>query len=242
MIPAEKPSHLWKLASKLQRSGGTGFLLSGGCDKRGKVPIRDFARVLRRIKRETDLLVNVHPGLAGRDEVDILSSAQVDAVSVDVIGSEKTLREVYNLEYGIADVETSLRLFQEASLPLTPHICVGIHGGQLVGESKALYMVSENEPRALVITALLPVPGTPFETVRVEGSHIVEFFRECRKDLPNAPIVLGCMRPRNENWLDEVLLREGIDGIAVPLPATLRDSGGKDIKRACCSLIGSETL
>jgi uncharacterized radical SAM superfamily protein len=241
MIPAEKPSRLWELASKIDESGGTGFLLSGGCDKMGRVPLGGFATVLKRIKRETDLLVNIHPGLVSQDDVDILSSAEVDAVSVDIIGSEKTLREVYNLDCGPADVEESLRLLRDASLPLTPHICVGIHGGRLVGESRALEIVCDSEPSALIITALLPVRGTPLESARVEGIKIIRFFKESKEALPNVPIVLGCMRPRTEKWLDQTFMQAGIDGIAVPLPATLRNATGRDIRRTCCSLIGSET-
>ena len=242
MIPAEKPSRLWQVACELQEKGATGFLLSGGCDVNGRVPMVDFAGTLKRIKRETDLLVNVHPGLVSSKEADILSSAQVDSVSVDVIGSEETLREVYNLDCTIGDVERSLRLLREASVPLTPHICVGVHGGRLVGEWRALDMVSESDPRALVITSLLPVPGTPFEAVRAEDSDIVDFYRQSRRALPKIPIVLGCMRPRNSAWLDDTLLKEGIDGIAVPLPATLRRNRENAVKRICCSLIGSGSL
>lgn len=242
MIPAEKPSHLWKVACELHERGGTGFLLSGGCDEKGRVPIGDFAGTLKRIKRETDLLINVHPGLVSKGEADILSSAQVDTVSVDVIGSEETLREVYNLDCRVDDVERSLRLLREASVPLTPHICVGIHGGRLVGESRALEIVSESDPSALVITSLLPVPGTPFEAVRAKDSDIVDFYRQSRSALPNVPIVLGCMRPRNTASLDETLLEEGIDGIAVPLPSTLKRNGENVVRRVCCSLIGSESL
>lgn len=242
MIPAEKPSRLWQVACELQEKGATGFLLSGGCDMNGRVPMVDFAGTLKRIKRETDLLVNVHPGLVSSKEADILSSAQVDSVSVDVVGSEETLREVYNLDCTIGDVERSLRLLREASVPLTPHICVGVHGGRLVGEWRALDMVSESDPRALVITSLLPVPGTPFEAVRAEDSDLVDFYRQSRRALPKIPIVLGCMRPRNSAWLDDTLLKEGIDGIAVPLPATLRRNRENAVKRICCSLIGSGSL
>lgn len=241
MIPAEKPSRLWELACRIDENGGTGFLLSGGCDKTGRVPIGDFASVLRRIKRETDLMVNVHPGLVSQGDVDILSSAEVDTISVDVIGSERTLREVYNLDCGLADVEESLRLLRDASLPLTPHICVGIHGGRLLGESRALEMVCDSEPTALIITALMPVPGTPLKSIRVDASKIVTVFKESREALPNVPIVLGCMRPRTEKTLDQMLIQAGIDGIAVPLPATLKNAVGKDIRLVCCSLIGSET-
>lgn len=241
MIPAEKPSRLWELACDIDANGGTGLLLSGGCDKMGRVPIRDFASVLRRIKHETDLLVNVHPGLVSKNDVDILSSAEVDAVSVDVIGSERTLRGVYNLDCGLADVEESLHLLRDASLPLIPHICVGIHGGRLLGESRALEMVCDSEPNALIITALLPVPGTPLESIRMDASKIITFFKESREALPNVPIVLGCMRPRTEKTLDQMMIQAGIDGIAVPLPATLRTAVGNSINRVCCSLIGSET-
>lgn len=241
MIPAEKPSRLWELACKIDENGGTGLLLSGGCDKTGRVPIGDFVGILRRIKRETDLLVNVHPGLVSQKDVDILSSAEVDAVSVDVIGSRETLREVCNLNCQLGDVEKSLHLLRDASLPLTPHICVGIHGGRLLGESRALEMVCGSDPNALIITALLPVPGTPLKSIRVDSSKIITFFRESREALPNVPIVLGCMRPRTEKTLDQMLIQAGIDGIAVPLPATLRNAVGKDIRRVCCSLIGSGT-
>jgi uncharacterized radical SAM superfamily protein len=242
MIPAEKPAQLWEIASQLQESGGTGFLLSGGCDSRGRVPLEGFAGTLKRVKRETELLINVHPGLVSPAEAEMLSSADVDTVSVDVVGSDDTLREVYRLDCRTEDVERSLRSLREASVPLTPHICVGVHGGRMKGESKALEMVSESDPRALVITSLMSVPGTPFESNQGENDDIVDFYRRARRVLPNTPIVLGCMRPRSGTGLDDTLLREGIDGIAVPLPPTLRKNRGNVVRKACCSLIGSGSL
>jgi uncharacterized radical SAM superfamily protein len=242
MTPAEKPRDLWRIATRLQESGGTGLLLSGGCDERGRVPMGDFAGTLKRIKRETELLINVHPGFVTSAEAEMLRGAGVDTVSIDVVGSDETLRDVYHLDRSTADVERSLRNLREASVPLTPHICVGVHGGLMKGEMRALEMVSESDPKALVITSLLPVRGTPFEANRTADEDVVGFFLEARRALPNTRIVLGCMRPRNVSSLDEALLREGIDGIAVPLPSTLRNGSSNPIKRVCCSLIGSGNL
>ena len=162
MNPVQKPSQLWEFATDLQQTEGTGFLLSGGCDEKGRVPMNEYGEVLRRIKRETDLLVNVHPGIVGADEAKMLSSCEVDSVSVDVIGSTRTLRDVYGMDCTISSIEESLRLLSDASLPLTPHICVGVHGGYLMGEARALEIVSQADPSVLVITALLPVRGLPF--------------------------------------------------------------------------------
>ena len=65
---------------------------------------------------------------------------------------------------------------------------------------------------------------------------VVDFYRQSRKKLGNVPIVLGCMRPRDPGT-ETALLNEGLDGIAVPLPQTLKNGG--DILRTCCSLIRS---
>lgn len=236
MTPVQNPSHLWEFATNLERNGGTGFLLSGGCDAKGRVPMSEYGKVLRRIKRETDLLVNVHPGIVGAEEVEMLSSCEVDSVSVDVIGSTRTLRDIYRMDRTVSSIETSLRLLSEASVPLTPHVCVGVHGGYLIGETRALDIASEANPSALVITALLPVKGLAFESVRTDPNLTVDFYRQARKKLPNVPIVLGCLRPRDPGT-EDTLLKEGLDGIAVPHPRTLKNGG--EVERTCCSLIGS---
>ena len=103
-------------------------------------------------------------------------------------------------------------------------------------------MVSECDPRALVVTSLLPVSGTPFEDSTTDDGDVVDFYRAARRILPGTPIVLGCVRSRTSPYLEGALMQEGIDGIGVPLPSTLRSNQESVVRRACCSLIGSGTL
>jgi uncharacterized radical SAM superfamily protein len=242
MRPATSPDALLKLAEELEGRGSKGFLLSGGSDRGGKVPLGRFVPALRRIKDTTSLLVNAHVGLAPRNELEELVRAGVDAFSVDVYGARSTIREVSGLGVGpeaFLGVVTDLK---DLGAPtVAPHICVGVERGVVVGEMSALESLAPIRPDAVVLLALMPTRGTPYEgTSPPTDGQVLEVVRMARATLPGSRVLLGCMRPRNRQAFETEAARAGVDGIAMPSRGTVSSlkADGWEVteKRTCCVL------
>jgi hypothetical protein len=91
MRPILTPGDLERTAEELVRDGGTGFLLSGGCDHRGRVPLGPFLDTVRDIKARTGLAVNLHTGLVDEVGAGELLASEADAFSVDVVQDPRTI-------------------------------------------------------------------------------------------------------------------------------------------------------
>lgn len=238
MIPATRPTSLWKIAKSLENNGGVGFLLSGGCDLSGRVPLDRFLGVISKIKKETHLRVNAHPGLVDSRTAQRLSEAEVDVVSPDIVGSTSTIRRVYNLSKRREDFEKSIQCMVDAGLKVSPHICIGLDFGRLKGERRALRFLRKIEPNALVLTVLLPRKGTPMERTYVDEREVSEFMREAKDFFPSIPLMLGCMRPRGYKLLERQAVDLGFSGIVLPSRETIEYLGKQNKKLdMCCALI-----
>ena len=132
MRPAISPDALLEFAEELEGRGARGFLLSGGSDSDGRVPLGRFAPALRRIKDVTSLQVNAHVGLASKDELEELVRAGVDAFSVDLYGARSTIREVSGLDVGPeAFLRVVTDLMELGAPTVAPHICIGVERGRI---------------------------------------------------------------------------------------------------------------
>lgn len=240
MMPATSPDALLKLAEELEGRGAKGFLLSGGSDRDGRVPLGRFVPALRRIKDTTSLLVNAHVGLASTEEIEGLVRAGVDAFSVDIYGARSTVREVSGLDVG---PEAFLRVvtdLKDLGAPtVAPHICIGVERGTVVGEMRALESLVPVRPDAVVLLVLMPTRGTPYEGIPPPtDDQVLGVVRMARATLPGSRVLLGCMRPRNRQAVEVGAARAGVDGIAMPSKgaiSTLRADGWKVTeKRTCC--------
>src|SRR3989304_2495267 len=101
MLPANGKG-LFELARDLAGSGARGILVSGGCDRRGRVPLLPHVADLKRIRSELGMTIRVHPGLPDEETAAALGKVGVDGAMLDVIGAEETIREAYHLEVGAA--------------------------------------------------------------------------------------------------------------------------------------------
>nr|MDO8098083.1 radical SAM protein [Candidatus Njordarchaeota archaeon] len=226
MIPAETPSKLTEIAMKLSKDGALGCLISGGFTSEAYLPIKEFLPALREIKQKTKLLVNIHTGLVSEDIPRKLASIGIDAVSIDIIGSNETIQSVLGISRVYEDYAINLKLLKAAGVKnVTPHICVGLHHGKLKGEGEALKIIRDNAPEIVTFIAFNPTKGTSMQDVQPPTPRtIAKVIAVARLMLPRTRISLGCMRPvgaiRGE--IDYLAILAGANRIVVPSPASLR--------------------
>jgi len=244
MYPAVTPKSLFELCSRLKDEGALGCLISGGCLPNGSVPTEGFVDTIRRIKNQLGLTVFIHTGIVDSVVAKALKKAGVDAALIDVIGSDETIKEVYNMDLTVERYADSLRALQETELPFVPHVIVGLQYGKLEGEFNALKMISRYKPSALVIIAFMPIHGTEMEGVKPpEPIDIARVTAAARLMFPTTPLVLGCMRPKGKHRADTDILaiKAGVDAVAFPSEQAIKfveDKGCNTVfSSLCCSQI-----
>ena len=242
MYTAKTPDALWDLAARLKPRGCRGFLLSGGCNHDGIVPLTPFCAMLKRIKGELGLRTSVHTKLLDEPLAEALAHADLDVVMVDVVGSDDTLRQIYNMPHRtVADVERTLGLSDQYDLPLAPHIVLGAHAGEFRGEFQALEMLRGRKLKSLVIVLLMPLPGK--RPPAPDLGSVRDFFIQARHRFPDVPLLLGCARPvgKVQAEIDAAALEVGFDGITYPaegIVSKAREMGLRPVfSEYCCALM-----
>lgn len=219
MHSAQTPEKLVEVCSQLKRDGAVGVLVSGGCLPNGSVPLEPFTDALASVKADFGLTVFVHTGIIKAEAAQRLKEAQVDVALIDIIGSDRTIREVYNLQVTVHDYENSLKSLSDSEVPFVPHIIVGLHEGKLEGELNALKLIHPYHPAALVIIAFMPIHGTAMQkTIPTSPIETARVLATARTMFPQIPLVLGCMRPKGKHRseTDVWALKAGVDGVAFP--------------------------
>jgi len=243
MIPATTPSDLIEIAEALAQRGASGFLLSGGADRDGKVRLANYAGAIREIKSTTDLKVNAHIGLTSADDIGALVESGIDAFSVDVYGSDTTIHEVLGLNSRVQDyLKVIDDLEQSGAKVVAPHVCIGIHEGELKGEFDAIGALKPHNPKTLILISLIPTKGTAYEDVPAPSADtVIAVILRAREELPSTKILLGCMRSKLDRSPECRYVAAGLDGIVLPANSTvaqLTTEGYRIRKRSvCCSLI-----
>jgi uncharacterized radical SAM superfamily protein len=219
MHSADTPEKLFALCTKIKHEGALGCLISGGCLPDGSVPLQKFMTVIERVKSELGLTVFVHSGILDEETAIRLKDAGVDAVLIDIIGSNETIQETYNLGTTVRDYEYSLKVLSKAGLVFIPHVITGLHQGALKGELNALKMIAPYKPSALVVISFMPIHGTVMaKTTPPTSNDISRVIVAARIMFPQTPLVLGCMRPKGKHRTetDMLALKAGVNGIAFP--------------------------
>ncbi len=244
MIPATTPKDLIDLCTELRRKGAVGCLISGGCLPDGSVPLDRFVDAIAKVKRDTGLTIVVHTGIVDLSMAEELREARVDAALIDIIGSDETIREIYQLDVEVEDYDRSLRALHESGIPFVPHVLVGLHYGELRGEFQALKTILKYSPSAVIIIALMSIHDTPMENVDPPTPEdIVRVLTTARLMMPRTPIVLGCMRPKGEHKVktDTLAVKSGVNAIAFPAEEAVRlaEALGLEVtfSSLCCSQI-----
>src|SRR3970282_308424 len=121
---------LFDLCCELAERGARGVLISGGCDKHGRVPLLRHIPDLRSARRELGFTIRVHPGLPDDETVAGLAEVGLDGAMVDIIGDDATIREVYHLDTTIAEYEMVLERLYRYMVPAGPHTTLGLQFGE----------------------------------------------------------------------------------------------------------------
>lgn len=210
---------LFTLCAELAAKGTRGVLISGGSDKRGRVPLLPHIPDMIRVRRELGLVIRVHTGLPDEETCAALAEVGIDGAMIDVIGHRETIRQVYHLDVGPEAYEQALAWLERYRVPTIPHIILGLHFGRMLGEDHALAMIAAHPPKLLVLVILMPLTGTPMAGVTPPPlAEIGAFFLRARRALPDTPIMLGCARPLGDLKvaIDRLAVDAGLNGIAYP--------------------------
>jgi hypothetical protein len=175
---------------------------------------------IRRVKSELGLKIIMHTGLVSKEEeAAALKSAGVDGVALDIIGADDTIRQVYHLDATTEDYDHSLALLTRHGLSLRPHIILGLHYGQFLGEYHALDMIAKYPVHALVLVVLMPMHETKMWGIQPPPvDEVKAFFHAARFKMPDTNIMLGCACPGGDykKMVDKAALEAGLNGIAYP--------------------------
>jgi uncharacterized radical SAM superfamily protein len=243
MISVRAEEDLFVLASRLKAQGSEGLLVSGGSTRTGGVPLLPHLRHIPRIRDELGMKVIVHSGVVDPKLAAGLAEAGVDGVMLDIIGADETLRDVYHLDLTVADMERSLRLLSGQGLRIIPHIVLGLHYGQFLGEHRALEMLTRYPVSTLILVILVPLTGTPMAHIPPPATEeVTGFFAAARIAAPATTINLGCARPLGpvKTELDQAAIDLGLNGIAYPADGAIEYARARGLEprlfEYCCSL------
>lgn len=241
MIPASNPGQLVETCRRLKEKGTLGVLLSGGCDREGRLPWDDFLPAISEIKEETGLYISVHCGLLDDETAFDLKKAGVDQALLDVIGDDQTYRDVYHVDFGVSRIASTLKALHRAGLPMIPHVVCGLHYGKIAGEMQALDMIAPFHPEQVVIVSLMGIPGAPMAKLPgPRAEEIAEVMAEARLKMADSRISLGCARERGNVLIDTLAIEAGVSRMVIPSEEALalaREYGLEiSYQRTCCSV------
>ncbi len=219
--------------------GATSCLISGGSDKGGRVPVTSHLDVVERLR--PGRILNWHVGLIGREEAEAILP-YVDIISFDFVGDDETIGEVYGIEAGADDYAATYQLLRSYAT-VVPHITVGLRGGSISHEYRALETLEKLGVDGLVFIVLVPTRGTRYADCEPPPAEdVAALLVEARLRFPAAPLHLGCMRPRGEyrEQLDPLAVRAGVNVIVSPSAraiALAQEMGlTVDRREECCAV------
>ncbi|MFD2173894.1 radical SAM protein [Rhodobacter lacus] len=244
MIPATRPEELdRKVRDLVLLQGLQGFLLSGGSNRRNEIRYERFYPVIEGLKRDfPQMRIALHTALTDEAGARRMEAAGVDTAMMDVIGAAETIRAVYHLDRPVEDFEATLAALSATRMEVCPHIVIGLHYGQLLGEARALEIVARYPTQALVLVVVMPFYATPGRFATVPAADVGRVFLAARDRLPDRDLLLGCARPAgmHKRLTDAYAVMAGLDGIAFPAEGAVgvaeRIGRPWDQAHACCSI------
>lgn len=243
MIPMDTPENLMRLIDGMAVRGSRGILISGGADRRGKVPLLPFCDAIA-YAHSKGMKVIVHSGLLDRQTACVLRDAGVDQVLMDIIGDEETISKVYHLDARPEDYLQAMMNCREVGLKMAPHVVIGLCYGRVQGEIRAIEMIQEVTPDIMVLVVLTPVKGTEMEGISPPAPGVVEnVIKTAVEYLPDIPINLGCARPAGiiKRNIERIAVDYRLNAIAYPDAVTVEYALQQGLNpvfvEECCSLL-----
>ena len=250
MIPATKPAILERHVREMVETQGLGgFLLSGGSNRANEIRYEPFYPVIERLKRDyPHLRIAIHSALLDAPRARAMEAAGVDTAMMDVIGAEETLRQVYHLDRPVEDFEATLAALCATKMQVVPHIVIGLHYGRILGEARALDIVSRHPVHSLVLVVIMPFYAKPGTFATPSARDVGRIFMVARARIPDREVLLGCARPpgMHRRVTDAYAVAAGLDGIAFPADGAVAAAQalGRDAvqEHACCSMKTGRTI
>jgi uncharacterized radical SAM superfamily protein len=211
---------------QLSQRNGVGALISGGSTVDGSVPILKFLGTIKKVKNETDLIINTHTGLLNEETAKKLADANVDIISFDINMDEEVIRDIYHLNIELSEYQKAIDLLKKYRLNIVPHICIGLHYGKLNKEFDSIKFIKESKinPSLIVIIVLIPPKDSKIKFDLPKQEDIAKIIVMLRLAFPKTEISLGCMRPRGKARveIEKTAIKAGITRIEIPSRDTLK--------------------
>ncbi len=215
------------------------YLVSGGSNHRGRVPLMENLEKLNELAKQGPL--NLHTGLVTEDEARKLAEV-ASAVSFDLVGDDDTIAEVYGLTASVEDYLASYRALQKYTR-VVPHLCIGLNRGRFKGEYEALHFLRKEKVEAISMIIFRPTADTLFGNCQPPPPDEVAYFMaSARLMFPRTPLYLGCMRPGGQyrEVVDVYAVKAGFNKIVLPSPAARKEATMRGLSintsEECCSL------
>jgi lipoyl synthase len=244
MLPATTPAMLdAKVRHLIATEDLQGFLLSGGSNRRNEIKYDKYLPVVEKLKRDfPNLKIAIHSALTDVPRAQAMASAGVDTAMMDVIGAEATIRDVYHLDRTVDDFEATLAALCATRMEVVPHIVIGLHYGQILGEAHALEICARHTIHSLVLVVVMPFYAKTGRFVTPDAHAVGRTFLQARQLLGRTQVLLGCARPpgMHKRVVDAYAVMAGLDGIAFPADGVVdvcRSIGRPFTQQhACCSV------
>ena len=201
--------------AELGTTGASSLLVSGGCDRAGRVPIRQHLDELR--PHLVGRRVNWHLGLVSDDDLAAIAPLG-GTVSFDFVGDDETINEVYGLSATADDYERCLERIGR-KMRVVPHVTIGLRAGRIGHEWRALERLTRHRFDSLVFLVLVPTAGTAYAQAQPPSlADVAAVMATARLRFPRLSLQLGCMRPAGDYRLklDELAVRLGANVIVNP--------------------------
>jgi hypothetical protein len=234
MTRVETPERLLDTCRRLEAEGAVGVLLSGGSDRDGRLMnLQRMLPAIRNVREETDLILNVHPGLLDRETAEGLD---VDFASLEIPGDE-TIRQIFGLNATTEDYLATYRHLVAAGTRVVPHVTV--YNGK-----EAALLEAIDDPAVIVVIVFSPTRDTPMaDTPPPTADRVGQVVADLRTRHPGAEIALGCMRPRRRpirEQIERAALEAGVSRMVLPARSTIEraQARGDTLMHldACCAL------
>jgi uncharacterized radical SAM superfamily protein len=230
----------------LANNNGIGALISGGSQPDGSVPITKFLDTIKKVKKQTKLIINTHTGLLSEETAKKLAKANVDIVSFNVNADEEIIKNIYHLKKGVKDYKKSVDLLKKYNLNIVPHLCIGLYYGKLHKELESIKFIKDliPNPSLIVIIALIPPKNSNVYFERPDPLDIAKVTAVTRILFPHTELSLGCMRPRGDVKveIEKYAIKAGINRIEIPSRDTIKwlkeynPQAKLEFFSACCAI------